>query len=84
MAFPAEPTRTPTAIQDMEVRLISVKNQDLTVTKTARFDVQVLFNTGEIKLLTGNLIPHLTGPQITQLNNFMDSLRVQAEDQILP
>lgn len=84
MAFPQEPTRTPTAIQDMEVRLISLKNGGGVVTKTARFDVQVLFDTGEIKLLSGNLIPHLTGPQITQLNNFMDALRTQAEDQILP
>lgn len=84
MAFTPEPTRTPTDIQDMEIRLISLKNGGGVVTKTARFDIQVLFNTGEIKLLSGNLIPHLTGPQITQLNNFMDALRTQAETQILP
>ena len=84
MAFTPEQTRIPTDVQDMEIRLISLKNGGGVVTKTARFEIQVVFNNGEIKLLSGNLIPHLTGPQVTQLNNFMDAIRTQAENEILP
>lgn len=84
MAFPAEPTRIPTAIQDIEIRLIAIKNPDSTITKQARIEVQVLFNTGDIRLYTDNLIPHITVAQRNQLNAFLDAMRTQAEDQILP
>lgn len=85
MAFNPEPTRTPTDIRDMEIRLVSIKDpSDDSITKSARFEIQIIYNTGEIKVISGDLVPHLTAGQISSLNSFMDALRTQAEGQILP
>jgi hypothetical protein len=83
MAFTQEAPRTPTAIADIEVRLFSPDPLG-EATPAAEYSVQVRYSDGNIRALTGNLVPHLTQAQINALLNFMASLRTQAVDQILP
>lgn len=55
--------------------------------RTARFKIWVLDQDGEWirpEPLQGNLIPYLSDPQRTAIINFMDTLRSQAESEILP
>ncbi len=83
MAFPEIVVPTPTAIADIEVRLFS-PDPTGTGTPSADYSVQVIYSDGSMRVLTGNLVPHLTQGQINSLLSFMASLRVQANDQILP
>lgn len=83
MAFTKEPVRTPTAIADLEVTLFSPDPLG-TAPSGATFNVQVRYSTGEIRNLTGDLVPHLTPAQITSLQNFMAAMRTKAVAEILP
>jgi hypothetical protein len=83
MAFTQEPVRTPVAIADISIQLF---DPDPTGTETARalYSVQVRYNTGEVRALTGDLVPHLTTQEINSLLAFMATLRTRAIAQILP
>ena len=76
MAFSKEPTRTPIAIADISIQLMS-PDPTGTDTPTADFSVQVRYSDNTIRVLTGNLAPHLTQAQINALQSFMASLRTQ-------
>ena len=83
MAFQTEPIRTPTAISDIEVRLYS---PDPTGNETARaeYSVQVRFSDNSVRVVAGDLVPHLSQGQINALLSFMDDMRTKANTEILP
>lgn len=73
---------TPAAIGRMVVTLVTdpILNEN-----GAYFKIDVLDDENQlIKRPAGNLIPHLTAQQISQLQTFMTNLRTQAETEILP
>ena len=89
MPLPVAVTRIPESIADLSVVLTDfIENQaeegEPEVFQTGRFEVQVKYTNGEIKLIQGNLVPHLTAGQKTALMGFLTSLRVKAEEEILP
>lgn len=81
MAFSEEPVRTPTSIGNMYITLT-----DLAVgTDTIRGVVEVRDQNDEVmRVWSGDLVPHLTAQQITQIQTFVASLRAQAADELLP
>ena len=83
MAFPTEPVRTPTAIADIEIRLYS---PDPTGSETARaeYSVQVRFSDNSVRVVAGDLVPHLSQAQINGLLNFVADMRTKANTEILP
>lgn len=84
MAFNPEPTAIPESIRNFYVILKSIKNADNSISKYADFDIEVVMSDATVRQRSGNLIPHITVAQRNALNSFLDSLRTQAEDQILP
>ncbi len=84
MAFDKAITAVPTAIEDISITLTDYIATDEPARQTAEYSVQVHYDDDEIKVLTGDLVPHLTPAQITALMGFMDDLRVKAGAEILP
>lgn len=85
MAFPKQTviTNTPTAITDLRVILHSPDPRG-EVQPNAAFRVGILYSTGEIRELEGDLVPHLTQSEINQLLSFLSTLRTRAVAQLLP
>lgn len=86
MAFTQEAGVTPTGISTIIVTLKDkpAEGGDPAI-QSAHFQVNVLDQTGKLyKQIQGNLVPHLTSGQISALLGFMDDLRTQAEQEILP
>lgn len=77
MTFDKAVVAQPTEIADISVELYDGDG------KKAHYSVQVLYDNGEIKVLTGDLVPHLTQGQIDGLMDFMDDMRTKAEQEIL-
>jgi len=85
MAFDKAESRMPVAIRDLSVVLVDYAAAgDQETHQQARYEVQVEYDTGEIKVMQGDLVPHITTAQIEALQGFIAGLRVQAEEQILP
>lgn len=84
MPLPTEPVRTPTAIRDISIELADILNAEGGHDYSATYHVQVQMSDGSIRVITGDLIPHITTQQRTGLLNFMIALRAQAEEQVLP
>ena len=85
MPLPQAITRIPETIEDISVTLTDyIDAVDEPARQTATYEVQVKYDNGDIKVASGNLVPHLTAGQITALMGFMDSLRIKAEEEILP
>lgn len=85
MTFDKAIIATPIAIEDISVVLTDyIDDGQQPARQEARYEVQVRYNTGEIKVLTGDLVPHLTQGQINALMSFMDDMRTKAEQEILP
>ena len=81
MAFPQEQPIVPSAIGDISVTLTDIADPE---SQSARFEVQVLDGNGYLmRLLRGDLVPHITAQQRQALMAFMDSLRMQAKGEIL-
>ena len=80
MALPREGAVTPVAILDIGVDLFDGVDDS----EGVRYRVQVEFSDGSIIERKGNLAPHLTSQQIAALRSFMESLRAQAEAEMLP
>ena len=77
---------TPTAIGDISVILADLPTTpDLPPAdqKQARYEVQIFYDDGSVKVVTGDLLPHLTGEQKTMLSQLMDDIRALAESIIL-
>lgn len=83
MAFTKEATRVPQRIAAIEVTLYSPDPLG-TESPGASYSVQVMYSTGEVRALTGDLVPHLTPAQITSLQSFMAAMRTKAVAEILP
>jgi len=83
MTFAAEPVRIPVRIAAIEVCLYSPDPLGVEVSG-ANYSAQVVYSTGEVRALTGNLVPHLTQAQVNSLLNFMSAIRAKAETEILP
>jgi len=83
MAFDAEPTRTPVNIGEVTIVLRTDPN-DAAQQQGALFEIEVLLSDGTNVNRRGDLVPHITTAQRTALMSFMDSLRTQAETEILP
>ena len=87
MAFTPPGARTPTAIKRIMVILSDrIEWEGEPAAQTATYQLVVVDQDGkrmEFAADSGNLVPHLTQNQITQLQAFMASLRAQAEAQIL-
>lgn len=90
MTLPQAESKIPSAIGDLSIVLTDyIENQaeedETPVYKTARFEVQVLDADGAVmRLINGDLVPHLTQGQIDGLLGFVDTLRAKAESEILP
>ena len=85
MAFEQAISRTPVAIRDLSVVLVDyVATGEQPARQAARYEVQVEYDTGEIIVKQGDLVPHITPAQITALQAFIAALRMQAVTQILP
>lgn len=85
MPLPQAVTRIPEAIEDISVVLTDyIAAGEEPARQSGDYSVQVRYDNGEIKVASGDLVPHLTAGQITALMGFMDSLRVKAEEEILP
>ena len=84
MPLPQAVTRIPESIADLSVVLTDyIADGDQEARQEGRFEVQVVYNNGDIKLIQGDLVPHLTSAQITALMGFLTSLRTKAEEEIL-
>ena len=95
MPLPQATTRTPVAIEDISIILTDyIDNQapepdegepvPTPIYQTATYEVQVKYNDGTIKVMTGDLVSHLTTARITALKAFMAEIRTKAEEEILP
>ncbi len=84
MPLPKALTRTPEAIEDISITLTDYIATDEPAKQEASYSVQVMYNDGEIKVLTGDLVPYLTPSRITALKGFMTEIRTKAEEEILP
>ena len=84
MSLPQAITRTPEAINDISITLTDYIETDEPARQTAEYSVQVLYNDGSIKVMTGDLVPHLTTSRITALKSFMAEIRTKADEEILP
>lgn len=84
MSFETEPTKTPESIGDIVVTLIDgFELESGDPIKSAYFQVEIILSDGTKILRRGNLVPHITAAQRQGLIDFMESLRTQAESQIL-
>jgi len=93
MTFEKARAKIPAAIGDLSIVLIDYEvapldedgNPQENLRQQARFEVQVKDADGEIiRIMNGNLAPHLTQQQIDQLKAFLDAMRTKAEAEILP
>ncbi len=85
MPLPQAITRIPESIADLSVVLTDyVADGDQEARQEGRFEVQVKYTNGEIKLIQGDLLPHLDVSQKSSLSQFMQFLRIKAEQEILP
>ncbi len=86
MTFEKAQAKIPAAIGDLSIVLIDYADPEPGQERQqARFEVQVKGADGEvIRVMNGNLAPHLTQQQINQLKAFMDAMRAKAEAEILP
>jgi len=88
MEFDPQETKTAVGIGNIVVVLkdaVEVTGDDpQDAYQSAHFQIVIEMSDGTTVTRKGNLQPHLTPQQITALMTFMDSLRSQAESQILP
>lgn len=79
MAFTTEPTLTPQSIRHLNIHMSTDG-----ISQEVNFNVQIVMNDGNVKVRRGDLEPHLTSAQITQLQTFLASMWIKAEAEILP
>jgi len=84
MTFTPAETSVPVSIQRLQVILVNEDDGDGGYNRSARFILRVLYSDDDVKSLSGDLVPHITPQQASALVAFMDTLRAQAEEQILP
>lgn len=93
MAFERVQAVNPSALGELRVTLIDAPGQGdpgnpqatgyMPPRKEACYCIEVQMNDGSTKTLQGDLVPHLSGAQITGLMDFMAAMRAKAEAEIL-
>lgn len=83
MAFSKLSVRKPVAIEELDVRIRHRIDAGVTH-QSALYYITIRYDDGSKSKLSGDLVPHVTSAQITALRSFMESLRKQAETQLLP
>lgn len=83
MAFPRQAARQPTAIGDVVVTLTDPDPLGEGA-PNASYVVQVRHSDGTLRLVSGDLSPHLSAAQISGLLSFMAAMRTKAIAEILP
>ena len=85
MAFTTEADRIATSIRNINVVLFDAPDGQGGQIQTARITIDVLDqNEALLRHIETNLVPHITQAQIDGLLGFMDSIRLQAETELLP
>lgn len=85
MPLPQAITRIPETIEDISITLTDyIAVDEDPARQEAGYSVQVMYNDGSIKVMNGDLVPHLTTARITSLKAFMVEIRTKAEEEILP
>ena len=93
MAFPRETARTAASIRDISIELADILSPGFDLNENgievpreryrATFNVQIVMSDGSVVVRRGNLVPHTTTAQRNALVAFVQSLRAQAEAQLL-
>ena len=84
MAFDKAEARIPVAVRDLSITLVDHSEvSDRAAYQSARYSVQVGYDNGDIEVMNGDLVPHITTAQIEALQAFIAGLRVQAAAEIL-
>ena len=81
--FQQEPTRGPVEIRNLVVILKDAFDEQGNPYQSAHFQIEVVMDGGSRVQRRGDLAQHITPTQRSALMAFMDSLREQAEEQIL-
>ena len=80
MPFPKSAASVPTAVGEIRIYLADGP----TAPRKIEFKLETLDAAGQIvKVMSGDLRPHLTPAQLTALNNFLDAMRVKSAE-VLP
>lgn len=83
MTWGQQEAKVPTYIGTIRITLAD--NDGIAGNHIVNFHVQVLDQDKDtIRELSGDLVPHLTGPQKTVLVSFLADMRAKAESEILP
>lgn len=88
MTFPTADQPIPTAIGDISIQLsdfiAGTNPEEEPAHQEGEFSVQVLDQNGDvIRVMMGDLVPHLTAARRTALWKFLQELRDKAETEIL-
>jgi hypothetical protein len=85
MAFTQEVNRVATSIRGINVILYDAPDGQGGNIQSAKITIDVLDQDGNLlNHIETNLVPHVTQAQIDGLLNFMNSIRTQAEVELLP
>jgi hypothetical protein len=93
MAFTKPQPRTPASIKNIVITLKDIpavpadgERAEIPARQTIAYDFQVLDANGDrinLAIDSGNLEPHLTAQQVTQIKTFMTNIRAKIEAEIL-
>lgn len=85
MPLPKAESSVPASISHVEIEATSVKDAVTGVrTVVVNYHIIVLNSKGErLKPVKGNLIPHLTGAQLSNITNLLNSIVTKAEAEVL-
>lgn len=85
MAFTEQASSIPTSIGAIVITLLDKPVSDEPALKTARYKVHVLDQDGqEMRVIEGDLVPHLVQADVTWLLDFVTRMRTKAVDELLP
>lgn len=84
MAFTREAVQTPVSVGWLQVTLYRADPDKPNDTSSAGFRLVVRYDNGESRERSGDLWPHLTAQERTQLTAFVESLYSRAAAAILP
>lgn len=90
MAFTRQPTKTPASIgnvvvilKDWPQRMSQPGRPAVAAGQSVHFSVDVVYSDGTQEEVMGDLAPHLSAAQITQLQQFMAAMRAKAVAELL-
>ena len=85
MPFELAATKQPVAIPKITISLDETPGTEAgTIRQSVCYELTILYDDNSEMRRYGDLVPHLTQQQITDLQTFMADLRTLAETEILP